>query len=151
MKICFQTVDVVHSEDWRMNPSGRGTRRLQSEARSRSKSDCDGSSPTSSNGREVTDSQAWDREVLVQVSSLQQTNFHAVKLLPRHRDPSEWHISVRSRGKDGEDEETIIVDDSMQNKFNIRCNALVYDHEHEDLISMLNMSPTTVACMVKRG
>ncbi|KAG7051390.1 hypothetical protein JMJ77_0002014 [Colletotrichum scovillei] len=151
MKIYFQTVDVVHSEDWRLNPSGRGTRRLQSEARSKSKSDCDGSSPTSSNGREVTDSQAWDREVLVQVSSLQQTNFHAVKLLPRHRDPSEWHISVRSGGKDGEDEETIIVDDSMQNKFNIRCNALVYDHEQEDLISMLNMSPTTVACMVKRG
>lgn len=74
-----------------------------------------------------------------------------MKLLPRHRDPSEWHISVRSGGKDGKDEETIVVDDSMQNKFNIRCNALVYDHEQEDLISMLNMSPTTVACMVKRG
>ncbi|KAL2879704.1 hypothetical protein SGCOL_005034 [Colletotrichum sp. CLE4] len=127
MKLYFQTVDVVHSEDWKLNPAERGTRR----------------------GREIADNQAWDREVLVQVSSIQQQNFHAVKLLPRNRAPSEWLISVRSGGKDGEDEETIIVDDSMQNKFNIRCNALVYDHEHEDLISMLNASPTTVACMVR--
>ncbi|KAK1691268.1 hypothetical protein BDP55DRAFT_710912 [Colletotrichum godetiae] len=149
MKLYFQTVDVVRSEDWKLNPAERGTRRVQSDARPKSKSGCDGSSPTLSKGREIADNQAWDREVLVQVSSIQQQNFHAVKLLPRNRAPSEWLISVRSGGKDGEDEETIIVDDSMQNKFNIRCNALVYDHEHEDLISMLNASPTTVACMVR--
>ncbi|OHF02687.1 hypothetical protein CORC01_02083 [Colletotrichum orchidophilum] len=149
MQVCFRTVDVVHSEDWKLNPSGRDIRRVQSDIRTKSEPGCDDKSSKSSRGRVPTDNQAWEREVLVQVSSLQQTNFHSVKLLPQQCDLSDWLISVRSGDQGRGEEETIMVDDSMRNKLNLTHNALVYDHEHEDLISMLNVSPTTAACLVK--